>query len=73
VEFDQQEMWKVRVHVSGAGGSGEVIAEVEATPPGFGAWDLLWYGFPFLLIGALWLYGALRRRRRAACGDKVIK
>jgi hypothetical protein len=64
VQFDQQEMWRIRVHVHGAAGSGEVTAAVEATPPGFGAWDLLFYGFPFLLFGALWLYVALRRRRQ---------
>jgi hypothetical protein len=55
-------MWHVRVNVSGANGAGEVTADVEATPPGFGAWDLLIYGFPFLLFGMLWLYAALRRR-----------
>ena len=65
VEFDRQEMWRVRVRVSGAAGTGEVTAEVEATPPGFGAWNLLWYGLPFLLFGTLWLLAALRRRRRA--------
>jgi hypothetical protein len=63
VEFDQQEMWRVRVEVNGSNGGGEVSAEVEATPPGFGPWDLLIYGFPFLVFGMLWLYAALRRRR----------
>ena len=63
VEFDRQEMWRVRVHVSGANGAGEVFAEVEATPAGFGAWDLLIYGFPFVLFGLLWLAAALRGRR----------
>jgi hypothetical protein len=62
VEFDRQEVWDVRVTVDGPDGSAEVIAEVEATPPGFGAWDLLLYGFPFILFGGLWAYAALRRR-----------
>lgn len=62
VEFDQQEMWHVCVRITGVGGAAEVNAEVEATPPGFGAWDLLIYGFPFILFGLLWLYAALRRR-----------
>jgi hypothetical protein len=65
VEFDQQEAWHVRVRVHGGGATGEVTAEVEATPPGFGAWDLLIYGFPFILFGSLWLCAALRRRRRS--------
>lgn len=65
VSFDQQETWRVRVRVEGAGAVGEVTAEVEATPPGYGRWDLLIYGFPFVLFGGLWLYAALRRRLRA--------
>jgi hypothetical protein len=64
VEFDQQEYWRVRVKVNGANGMGEVTAEVEATPPGFGAWDLLIYGMPFILFGALWAFAALRRVRK---------
>jgi hypothetical protein len=63
VEFDRQEMWKVRVRVSSAGKTGEVTAEVEPTPPGFGPWDLLLYGFPFVLFGLLWFYAALRQRK----------
>jgi hypothetical protein len=63
VEFDRQEMWGVRVVVNGPTGRGEVSAEVEATPPGYGRWDLLCYGFPFLLFGALWVSVALRRRK----------
>jgi hypothetical protein len=65
VDFDQQEMWRVRVRVSGAAGGGEVTAQVEATPPGYGRWDLLIYAFPFMLFGLLWLAVALRRRRRS--------
>ncbi|MBI2807136.1 MAG: hypothetical protein HYX68_19315 [Planctomycetes bacterium] len=62
VEFDQQEMWRVRVQIHSELGAGEVSTEVEATPPGFGPWDLLLYGFPFILFGSLWMYAALRRR-----------
>jgi hypothetical protein len=65
VDFDQQEMWRVRVRVSGANGVGEVTSEVEPTPHGFGPWDLLLYGFPFVLFGLLFL-GAARRRRLAS-------
>jgi hypothetical protein len=63
VDFDQQEMWDVRVKIHGPEGSAEVLSEVEATLPGFGRWDLLLYGFPFILIGALWIHATLRRRR----------
>jgi hypothetical protein len=68
VEFDRQEMWQVRFRVDGT----EVTAEVEATPPGFGAWDLLIYGAPFLLFGGLWLIAALRGRRRPAEKENPI-
>jgi hypothetical protein len=70
VDFDQQEMWRVRVHINGAAGGGEVTAEVEATPPGYGRWDLLIYAFPFMLFGLLWLAVALRRRRTRSTGEK---
>ncbi len=66
VEFDRQEMWAVRVRVSSPEGSAEVRAEVEATPPGYGPWDLLIYGFPFLLFGSLWVFAVLRRRSSPA-------
>jgi hypothetical protein len=66
VEFDQQAMWRVRVNDSN--GPTEVTAEVEATPPGYGAWDLLIYAFPFVLFGMLSLYVALRRKRQRTAG-----
>ncbi|HXD86887.1 MAG TPA: hypothetical protein VN641_10345, partial [Urbifossiella sp.] len=62
VPFDQQEMWKVRIRIEAGGKAEELFAEVEATPPGYGRWDLLIYSFPFVLFGGLWLYAALRRR-----------
>ena len=63
VEFDQRDMWRVRVTVAGANGKGEVEAQVESTPT-FAFWDLLFYGFPFILFGGLWLVVALGRARR---------
>jgi alkylhydroperoxidase family enzyme len=64
VQFDEQEYWKVRIDVSGPEGSGEVSAEVEATPPGPGRWDILLYLFPFAFLAGLWVFGVLRHRRR---------
>jgi hypothetical protein len=76
VEFDQRDLWRVRVTASGANGKGEVQTQVESTPT-FGPWDLLFYGFPFLLFGGLWLLVALRRARcgsrRAAVGAETTK
>ena len=65
VQFDAQEMWKVRVHLSSSQGEGEVSGTVEATPPGLGRWDLLVYLLPFLAIGFLWLMAIIRKRQKA--------
>ncbi len=70
VPFETEELWHVRVVLHGSQGGGAVAADVPVTPPGFGKWDLLIYGFPFILFGLLWLCAALRRRgpRTAAAG-----
>jgi hypothetical protein len=68
VDFDADEMWKVRLIVSSKTmGSGESMAEVEATPTGLGRWDLLWYVSPFLGAGFLWIRALGRKRKRAKC------
>jgi hypothetical protein len=64
VQFDNQELWRVKVKVQSAQGSGETTATVEATPPGFGRWDLLLYLAPFLAIGFLWFMAFWRKRHR---------
>jgi hypothetical protein len=40
------------------------MATVEATPPGYGRWDLLVYVLPFLAVAVLWLLAVLRKRSR---------
>lgn len=60
--LDAQEMWRVRVVVTSWQGSGEAMTEVEATPPGYGRWDLLIYLLPFVAVAVLWLRAVLRRR-----------
>jgi hypothetical protein len=62
VQFDQQEFWKVRLVLQSAAGGGEALSKVEATPPGFGQWDLLLYLLPFLGVGFLW-FSAIAKRR----------
>jgi len=54
VQFDQQEYWKVRLILASSAGGGEALSKVEATPPGFGRWDLLLYMLPFLGVSFLW-------------------
>ena len=67
VQFDQGEMWTVRVYVSTAGVDGTIVTEVEATPDGtIGPLGLIVYLLPFLAVGFLWLKAALRKRRAAS-------
>ena len=64
VDFDRDEFWRVRLVLDSSQGRGEEFSRVEATPTGFGKWDLLFFLFPFLLIAFLWLRGMSRRRNR---------
>jgi len=64
VDFDRQDFFRVRVHLQSSTGSGEVTSQVEATPQGFGRWDLLFYLAPFLLIAALFYHGVRKRRKK---------
>lgn len=61
VQFDAQELWRVRVRLESPQGNAETIATVEATPPGYGRWDLLVYLLPFVAIGILWTIIILRK------------
>lgn len=69
VKFDAEELWQVRVRLETAQGNAETLATVEATPPGYGRWDLLIYLLPFLAIAVLWSIAMLRRLKRRT-GDK---
>jgi hypothetical protein len=62
VNFDADEIWKVHLLLHSASGDGEACATVEATPPGLGRWDLLWFAMPFLGAGFLWFKVATRKR-----------
>ena len=64
VEFDKQDFFKVRIQVRSSAGSGEVSSQVEATPQGFGRWDLLFYLLPFLFIAAMFYRGVRKSRKR---------
>jgi hypothetical protein len=69
VQFDAEELWNVRVRLQSGQGNTETLATVEATPPGYGRWDLLVYLMPFLAIGVLWAIAMVRRIKRRT-GDK---
>ena len=64
VHFDAEELLRVRVRLESAQGNAETLATVEATPPGYGRWDLLLYLFPFLAVGVLWAIALIRKVRR---------
>lgn len=64
VQLDAQELWRVRVRLESAEGVAETIATVEATPPGYGRWDLLVYLIPFLALGLLWTIALVRKIKR---------
>ncbi|HET6979870.1 MAG TPA: hypothetical protein VFI24_26295 [Pyrinomonadaceae bacterium] len=65
VQFDAQELWRVRVQLQSAqSGNAETVATVEATPPGYGRWDLLIYLVPFLAVGLLWAVAMIRKSKQ---------
>jgi len=69
VHFDAEELWRVRVRLQSSQGTAETITTVEATPPGYGRWDLLVYLLPFLAVGVLWAVAMIRKTKRQT-GDK---
>ena len=69
VHFDAEELWRVRVRLQSSEGTTETIATVEATPPGYGRWDLLLYLLPFLAVGVLWAVAMIRKTKRRT-GEK---
>ena len=62
-QFDRDEFYRVRLILRSSQGSEEALSRVEATPPGYGRWDLLLYLLPFLAVAFLWFRGMSRRRR----------
>src|ERR1700722_14809511 len=60
--FDRQEFWRARLIVHSSQGGGEATASVEATPAGFGRWDLLLYLLPFAGVGFLWFKAVTAKR-----------
>lgn len=60
-QFDQDEMWQVRLILESSAGNAQATAQVEATPAGFGRWDLLLYALPFVGVGLLWFRGIARK------------
>jgi hypothetical protein len=64
VDFDRDDFFRVRLVLEDSQGQTEALSRVEATPVGFGRWDLLFYLLPFLAIAFLWVRGITRKRNR---------
>lgn len=62
VDFDRRGEWEVRFIMDGLGGSEVRALVVDVTPPGAGRIDLLWFLFPFVAVGFLWIKVLLKRR-----------
>ena len=62
-QFDRDEFYRVRLILQSSQGTEELLSRVEATPAGYGRWDLLLYLLPFLAVGFLWFRGMTQRRR----------
>ncbi|MDP9338517.1 MAG: FG-GAP-like repeat-containing protein [Acidobacteriota bacterium] len=63
VNFDRQDYFRARLILHSAQGDGESSATVEATPAGFGRWDLLLYLLPFAGVGFLWCKAVATKRK----------
>jgi hypothetical protein len=63
-QFDRDEFWRVRLVLESSQGHGEAFSRVEATPTGFGRWDLLFFLLPFLAVILLFFRGMSRHRKR---------
>jgi hypothetical protein len=64
-QFDRDEFWRVRLVLESVRGRGEAFSRVEATPTGFGRWDLLFFLLPFLAVALLFFRGVSRHRSRS--------
>ena len=63
VPFDAEGPWQVRMVIEGPAGKGETSFPVRVTPSGIGWLATLACLLPFVVLGALWLRGALRQRQ----------
>lgn len=65
LQFGHRGRWPTRfvVHPNGSDSVlGELAFDLDVTPPGLGPLDILLYGFPFLIIGGLWMRVLLAQR-----------
>jgi len=63
VPFDAEGNWVVRIHVQGEEGEGALTTTVRVTPPGISWIGSLLCFVPFLGLGGLWIFAALRKTR----------
>lgn len=64
VTLDYKGMWQIHFFLRSTRANGEYTVAVQATPHGFGRWDLLLYALPFIAIGSLWIIAFVQHNRR---------
>ena len=64
IPFDKMEQWRVNLYMRSASANQMATTTVEVTPPGLGAWDLLFFSWPFFGFGAIWFIAMKRRWKR---------
>lgn len=66
LQFHHRGYWTTRLVFERTGEEGAPLGELtyrlNVTPPGLGKVNLLWFSFPFILIGGLWLRTLLAQR-----------
>ncbi|MEZ6015987.1 MAG: hypothetical protein R3F49_12785 [Planctomycetota bacterium] len=62
VAFTHRGPWRARFLVTAPSGTGELVYDIDVTPPGLGPIELVWYAIPFLAAAALWLRIFLARK-----------
>jgi len=63
LDFHHRETWPTHFVLRATDDPARVLGELgwdlEVTPPGLGTVDILWFAFPFLALGAIWLRALL--------------
>jgi hypothetical protein len=62
-QFPEGGWYTARIQLSDGAAPSEAQVDVEATPPGIGAWGFVVYLFPFVAFGLIFLKLAIKRRR----------
>ena len=66
LKFHHRDTWPThftfRPRAPGAAPLGELDWDLDVTPPGLGAFGIIWFALPFAAVGGLWLRALLAQR-----------